>query len=339
MKVALFRGPEGGERRLAALKAALEAASHEVAAMDLSVANLARAERGRFALLHRLRRRLTGAPMLPHPWDLAAQELTPRLRAARSGVCIAHGTAAAHVALCGGVDRVVVDVDRIETLVLANRWHVDAVDLAATHQREAQVLARALRVTISHAAVGELLLEAFPRVAGLASRLVIVPDGLHPQAGPPLSRDGAIVVAGTADHAEDPLLQAALVARLGVRARRLGAAGPARQFLPEPPPLLQPGEAVSFGLVTRLADRLSRLRADRVNEMLERGMPVLAPRWLAVDPALEPAVARYEESAFETDVEAALGAFGARVAAAAAVRTSRSWPSTLAPLLEGIAEW
>lgn len=341
MKIALIEGPEGGHpRRAEALRAELESRGHAVTRFEVTAADLAEAERDRFALRHRLRRRLTGAASLPHAWDLLAHVFRRRLKGLAVDVVVARGTVAAHVAFQSGRP-LVVDVDRVTTLEMANRWHVDARDLETTSLLEAGVLARTTLVVVPHHDVAQLLLEAFPRVEGVAARLVEAPNGLQPRGGPDVTREGLVVVATPVVHTDDPLLQASLATRLKGRLRRLGDPGPALEFLPDLPPALEPGEAVSLGLVTNLSDRLSRLRCWRVGEMLEQGIPVLAPRWVSIDPVLEPAVTRYEEESFDADLAAALEpqAFTRLSAAARAVQSQRSWSVSLAPLVERLESW
>ncbi len=290
-------------------------------------AEFAAAEKERFALRRRLARRWTGAPALPQTWEIVAERVSPWVRGLKPDLVLARGPRAALAALPGDKTRFAVDLEDVATLRLALRWYVDGPDLEATSRREAAVLERAAVVAVPHEDVGQLLHEAFPSLAGIADRVVVVPDGMTRGPQRAVARDGAVVCLHPVTHGDDPLLLAALQSRLERPLRRIGSPGPQVSFLPSPPPEFGADEAVSFGLVTRLADRLSRLCGRRVVSLLEYGIPVLAPRWLAIDPALEPAVARYEEASFEADFAAALARFDALRDAAEAAQ--RSWNSTL----------
>lgn len=317
--------------RSAELRRALEARGHRVERRVISDSEFAWAEQERFALRRRLARRWSGAPTLPQAWEIVAGRVRPWVAKLKPDLVLARGPRAALTALPADETRFAVDLEDAATLRLALRWYVDGPDLEATSRREAAVLQRAAVVAVPHEDVGRLLHEALPAVSGLADRVVVVPDGMTRGPQRVVARDGAVVCLHPVVHGDDPLLLAALQDRLGRPLRRLGAPAPRISFLPGPPAELGADEAVSFGLVTRLADRLSRLCGRKVGRLLESGVPVLAPRWLAVDPALEPAVARYEEASFEADIAAALARFDALRQAAATVQ--RSWNSAIEPLL------
>ncbi len=317
--------------RSAELRRALEARGHRVEQRVIPDAEFAAAERDRFALHRRLARRWSGAPALPQGWEIVAERVRPWIGRLKPDLVLARGPRAALAALPADGTRFAVDVEDVATLRLALRWYVDGPDLEATSRREVAALERAAVVAVPHQDVGQLLHEAFPAVVGLADRVVVVPDGMTCGVQRPVARDGAVVCLHPVAHGDDPLLLAALLGRIGRPVRRIGAPAPPVSFLPGPPVELGADEAVSFGLVTRLADRLSRLCGRKVVRLVEHGLPVLAPRWLAIDPTLEPAVARYEEASFEADVAAAFARFDALRDAAAAVR--RPWGSALEPVL------
>lgn len=317
--------------RSAELRRALEVRGHRVERRVIPDAEFAAAEQERFALRRRLARRWSGAPALPQGWEIVAERVHLWVGRLKPDLVFARGPRAALAALPADETLFAVDLEDVATLRLALRWYVDGPDLEATSRREAAVLQRAAVVAVPHEDVGRLLHEALPAVSGLADRVVVVPDGMARGPQRAVTRDGAVVCLHPVVHGDDPLLLAALQDRLGRPLRRIGSPAPQVSFLPGPPAELGADDAVSFGLVTRLADRLSRLCGRKVGRLLESGVPVLAPRWLAVDPALEPAVARYEEASFEADIAEAFARFDALREAAGAVR--RPWGSALEPFL------
>jgi hypothetical protein len=333
VKVALIEEEVADQAvRSAELRRALEARGHRVARRVIPEAEFADAEQARYALRRRVARRLSGAPTLPQGWEIVAERIARWIEGEEPDLALARGPRAALAALPAGRTRFAVDLEDVATLRLALRWAVDGPDLEATHRREAAVLERAMVVAVPHRDMGRLLSETFPAVATLEDRLAVVPDGITPGEAPVVARDGVLVCLHPVFHADDPLLLAALRGRLPRPLRRLGDPGTAVSFLPPPPPELTAGEAVSFGLVSRLADRRSRVCGRNVGRLLERGIPVLAPRWLCVDPAAEAAIARYEEASFEQDLEAAFVRIDELREAAASIRLP--WEAVLAPWLE-----
>ncbi len=333
MRVALVEEQAADQTvRSAELRRALEARGHRVARRVIPSAEFAHAEQARYALSRRLARRLSGAPALPQGWEIVAERIVHWLESEEPDLVLARGPRAALAALPAGRTRFAVDVEDVATLRLALRWAVDGPDLEATHRREMAVLERAIVVAVPHRDMGRLLSETFPAVATLEDRLAVVPDGITPGEAPVVARDGVLVSLHPVLHADDPLLLAALRGRLPRPLRRLGPPGTTVSFLPPPPPELASDETVCFGLVTRLADRRSRLCGRNVGRLLELGIPVLAPRWLCVDPGLEVAIGRYEEASFEQDLEAAFARFDELREAAASIRLP--WEAVLAPWLE-----